>query len=140
MNKINRFDLFKHKHTLQLFRDSTRGSFTVEAAAIMGTVLLVIFFVLFLGSYLHGKAYLTALAHEQAYTQRIQETPTLFGITDIQQSQSFEKKQSTVKLQGNCQAAFGGYMRTIQTEAEVKELYPVSVIRKLQAAKNIISG
>lgn len=114
-----------------------RGSFTVEAAAIMGTVLLVIFFVLFLCAYVHGRSYLTAGSYERAVTGHIQEKPWLFGVTDIDVSTTVEDEKNTVVMSGMCKAFFGGFKEEIWSQAVVKKQKPVAFIRKLQAAGEV---
>lgn len=110
-----------------------KGSFTVEAAVIMGISLLAIGLILFLCAFVHGRACLTAMAYEQAYTERKPTSVALFGITDIQKSEFAGEDENQITVNGKCVAAWGGFERDIQAEAKVKKTKPVTFIRKMQA-------
>lgn len=110
-----------------------KGSFTVEATVIMGMSLLAIGLILFLCAFVHGRACLTAMVYEQAYTEREPASAALFGITDIQKTESFGENQNQITAGGKCVAAWGGFEKHIQAEAKVKKTNPVTFIRKMQA-------
>lgn len=109
------------------------GSFTVEATVIMGVSLLAIGLILFLCAFVHGRACLTAMAYEQAYTERESASAALFGITDIQKMESIDEGQNRITVSGNCVAAWGGFQKNIQAEAKVEKPKPVTFIRKMEA-------
>lgn len=110
-----------------------RGSFTVEATVIMGVSLLAIGLMLFLCAFVHGRACLTAMVYEQAYTEREPSSAALFGITDIQKVESLCEEQNQITASAKCVAVWGGFEKDIQAEAKVEKPKPVTFIRKIQA-------
>ena len=113
--------------------DCKKGSFTVEATVIMGMSLLAIGLILFLCAFVHGRACMTAMAYEQAYTEREAASAGLFGITEIQKTEAFGEEQNQITVSGKCVAAWGGFEKDIQAEAKVKKLKPAAFVRKMQA-------
>lgn len=131
-----------------------KGSFTIEAAGLMGSVLLVIFAVLYGNFYVHNRAWLTAAAYEAALTgsmaaaqeedaygaaqlrgQELGNTG-FFGLTDLQMQTS---TGSTVQIfyQGETASAFGGFASSLQAEGSAKVFKPVEFIRRVRLAKEL---
>lgn len=117
----------------------TRGSFTVEASAVMGMALLVICMILFLAAFVHGRAYLTAAACEQAVTERRQETPGLFGVSGIHMEMNMAGEENRVTYQAGCRAVWGGYQKSFEAAAAFKKLKPVRHILRISAVKEGLS-
>lgn len=115
-----------------------RGSYTVEAALIMGFVFLMIAAVLYMSSFLYGRACLIASAYEQAFTGREQEEYGLFGFGEIEKRCLFGEEERMVSYQGTCFFAWGGFETDMEVKAEVKIEKPVSFLRKWNQLQNII--
>lgn len=114
-----------------------KGSYTVEAAVIMGSAFFVISAVLYIASFTYGRACLTASAYEQAFTERIQAEYGLFGFSSIKRTFSFDESENLVSYTGRCYSAWGGYEEDLMIEAKVVKEKPVTFIRKWQAAGEI---
>lgn len=112
-----------------------QGSFTVEAGALMGLVLLVIFFVLFLGAFVHGQAVLTVSAWEQAVTGRQQEVHEPFGLSGVSREVSFKEEENRVAYRAGCQGVYGGFSKNIDVAVSYKKTKPAAFIRRMQAIK-----
>lgn len=107
-----------------------KGSYTVEATVIMGVTFLVIAAILYMGSFLYGRAIMTASAYEQAFTGRQQEEYGLFGFDYIERTYDFREEENIVNYQGTCFSFWGGFQQTVQIKAAVEQLSPVTFIRK----------
>lgn len=112
-----------------------QGSFTVEATVVMGMTLLALGLIIFLCSFVHGRACLTASAYEQAYTGREQTPAGLFGINNVEKNISFGADENIVELKCECAGGWSGFRQPIQVEAKRKKQKPVTFIRKIQAVK-----
>lgn len=124
-----------------------RGSFTVELAAIMPVLLLVIFASISLCFYVHDRAWLTACACEAARTGcREKEggreaalargnqlmSAGLYGIHDLQISAAQKKEKIKVSIDGETNALYGVASRRLHVEAEARRLDPVGFIWSCQ--------
>lgn len=107
-----------------------RGSYTVEASLVMGFVFLIIAIILYISSFLYGRACLTASAYEQAFTGREQEPYGLFGFGEIEKMCSFLENQHTVSYRGTCYSAWGELRSDVEVEAVVKIEKPVTFLRR----------
>ena len=110
-----------------------QGSYTVEAADIMGVLLLAIGLILFLCAFVHGRACMTAVAYEQAYTERQRMPERLFGIEGVQCETDFGEKENKVIISGICTAGWNNFREDIRIEAKIEKQKPVTFIRKMQA-------
>ena len=115
-----------------------KGSYTVEAVVIMGVAFLVIAAILYMGSFLYGRASLTASAYEMAFTGRTQKEYGLFGFGEIEKRCLFGEEERMVSYQGTCFFAWGGFETDMEVKAEVKIEKPVSFLRKWNQLQNII--
>lgn len=115
-----------------------KGSYTVEATVIMGVSFLVIAVILYMGTFLYGRACLTASAYEQAFTGRQQDEYGLLGFDSIERKYSFGEKVNTVTYQGTCFSVWGGFRQEVHIEAVVERELPVTFIRKWHAAEKLI--
>lgn len=115
-----------------------RGSYTIEATVIMGVTFLVIAAILYMGSFLYGRAIMTASAYEQAFTGRQQEEYGLFGFDTIEREHDFQEKENTVSYYGTCFSIWGGFRKEVRINAKVEQEQPVTFIRKWRAVGNII--
>lgn len=115
-----------------------KGSHTVEATVIMGVTFLVLAAILYMGSFLYGRAIMTASAYEQAFTGRRQEEYGLFGFGSIERTCDFQEKENIVSYQGTCFSVWGGFRQEVQVGARVEQQQPVTFIRKWRAAETLI--
>ena len=114
-----------------------KGSYTVEAVVIMGVAFLVIAAILYMGSFLYGRASLTASAYEMAFTGRTQKEYGLFGFDSVEREVSFSEEVNCVSYSGRCYAAWGGFEKNLQIKAAVEKTFPVTLIRKWQIVNEI---
>lgn len=127
----------KNRKLIYFMQVLEKGSYTVEATVIMGVTFLVIATVLYLCSFLYGRATMTSSAYEQAFTGRLQAEYGLFGFDELERSYSFEEKANTVGYSGSCFSVWGGFSQAVEIKAVVEKEKPVTFIRRLQAVAEI---
>lgn len=133
-----------------------QGSFTVEAAMVMPLVLLVIMGILYLFFFVHNRAWLTAAAYEAAVSGSMEgikkdgkadETARMksemLGNTGFiggenLSSQVHVGKAVTVIYRMDTPAEFLGDIWKIRVEGNAEIVRPVSWIRKVKAAADIV--
>lgn len=132
-----------------------RGSFTVEAAGVMGAVLLVIFALVYGNFYVHNKNWLKAAALEAALTGSMEEAQEegtgygaaadraealgntgFFSLHDLEVRVSSGKTVQVV-YSGEMSAAFGGLNAEFQSEGSCRVIQPVSFIRNFRLVKEL---
>lgn len=135
-----------------------KGSLTVEAALLMPVLLLVVMGILYLFFWVHNRAWLTAAAYEAAISGsmegikeegEVQETAEekgrelgstgFFGADNLTvQATAGKKVQVVYNL--DTVSGFGGFSWHLCAEGEAAVLKPVSWIRKVKAAAELIEG
>lgn len=132
-----------------------KGSFTVEAAAVMPLVFLVLFGSLYLCFYVHNRAWLTAAAYEAALTGsmeavkpngkvhesalvRSQELGNVgfFGAENLT-VQVRAGKQVQVTYTADTITAYGGFTWPMKVRGTVKPVDPVTWIRRVKALADL---
>lgn len=131
-----------------------KGSFTLEAAALTGGLLLVVFTTVFVNFYVHNRAWLTAAAYEAALTGsmegalgndaytaaqergRLLGNTGFFGLEGLQMTTSAGKKVE-VEYRGTAVSAFGGVQAQVQGSGEAEIFRPASFIRKVRLAREL---
>ncbi len=135
-----------------------KGSLTVEAALLMPVLLLVVMGILYLFFWVHNRAWLTAAAYEAAISGsmegikeegKVQETAeekgrelgsTGFFGADNLTVQATAGKKVQVAYNLDTVSGFGGFSWHLCAEGEAAVLKPVSWIRKVKAAAELIEG
>lgn len=115
-----------------------KGSYTAEAAVIVGMAVLVLMTVLDLCSFLYGRSVLTASAYEQAFSGRHHVVETLFGVEEIQSEVSFGEKANEVTYSGICTFVWSGHTKELMVRAHVQKKDPVTFLWRLQEANELI--
>lgn len=134
-------------------RDCRQGSMTVEAAGLMGAVLLVIFAVLYGNFYIHNRVWLTAAAYEAAIIGSMEEIETdkgayqaaydrakalgdtgFFGLENLSVHVSTGDFTKVV-YSGDMSSLMGGFASRLSCEGSYRVIDPVSFIRKMNIAK-----
>lgn len=105
-----------------------KGSYTVETVVIMGVTFLLFSAILYMCSFLCGRAIMTAAAYEEAFTEREYKMNGLFGFRALDKSSSFDDKINKVSYQGICDSVWGGFWKEIYVDAEVKKISPVTFL------------
>ena len=136
---------------------SCRGSFTVEAAALMPVIFLTLFGCLYLCFYVHNRAWLTAAAYEaaevgsmetalpagnvyEAADRRSKELGNIgfFGAENLC-VQTSAAKEVEVTYTLDTIAAYAGFTWPLQVQGKVKLTEPVKWIRRIIAAADAVS-
>lgn len=133
-----------------------KGSFTLEAALVMPLVLMVIMSVLYLNFFVHDRAWLTAAAYEAAVSGSMEgyrKDGKTYDKADIQgrmlgsaglpggenlRMQTTAGKTVQVTYRMDVPAGFLGLKWKIEAKGKAKPLRPVSWIRKVKGAKNVL--
>ena len=142
----------------EIYRKLTRGSFTVEAAFVMPIVFLAVMGALYLCFFVHNRSWLTAAGYEAALcgsmeavreNGKVYETAKMqseqladtgfFGGNHLQVQQTSGERVRVV-YQMDTFFGFGGFSRKLQAGGSVKIIRPVSWIRKIKAASEILMG
>lgn len=129
-----------------------QGSLTVEAAGLMGAVLLVIFAALYGNFYIHNRVWLTAAAYEAAVTGSMQQgekdkdsyqaaydraralgNTGFFGLENLSVQVSTGETTKVV-YSGEMSSLMGGFAAKLSCEGSYPVIDPVSFIRKVNAA------
>lgn len=135
-----------------------KGSLTVETACIMPLILLVLIGVLYLCFYVHNRAWLTAAAYESALSGsmegikedgQVYETARMrsealgnngfFGAENLS-TQTNVGKNVQVTYDLDTIASFGGLSWHLRVEGTSSVVKPVSWIRKIKAASEVLKG
>lgn len=113
-----------------------RGSFTVEATLLFGSILACIFLVISYGFFVHQKVYFTASAYEASMTEDGEETkaalllkeaPLTMYLPEVKVSDSKTKTQ--VIYEGEIFSLFDSYSFTYKSKGAKKHIRPVEHIR-----------
>ncbi|MDD5803721.1 TadE family protein [Blautia sp. HCP3S3_H10_1] len=137
-------------------RDVRQGSLTIEAALLMPVILLVLMVTLYLFFYMHNKAWLTAAAYEAVLDGSMEAARPDGKIGDKALKKGKELgntgffSSKNLKLQaseGNkiqviynldVFSVFGGINSHLQVQGNVKVIKPVSWIRKVKGATDVV--
>lgn len=135
-----------------------KGSLTVETACIMPLILLVLMGILYLCFFVHNRAWLTAAAYESALSGsmegikkdgQVYETARMrsealgnngfFGAENLS-AQTNVGKNVQVTYDLDTIASFGGLSWHLRVEGNSSIVKPVSWIRKIKAASEVLKG
>lgn len=133
-----------------------KGSMTVEAAAVMPLILLVLFASIYLCFYVHNRTWLTAAAYEAAITGsmegirengKVYETACnrsrelgsagFFGAENLSNETKAGKNQVQVMYDLDTISSYGALKWHLHVDAKSKIIRPVKRIRQLKAAAEI---
>ena len=138
-------------------RKPWRGSFTVEAAALMPVIFLALFGCLYLCFFVHNRAWLTAAAYESALTgsmEAVKKTGNVFEAADTRSKelgntgffgaenlcvQTTAGKDVQVVYTMDTVVSYGGWTWPVSARGQVKIVEPVKWIRKVKAAADAVS-
>lgn len=135
-----------------------KGSMTVEAACLMSLILFLLMGVLYLFFWVHNRAWLTAAAYEAAVSGSMEGSKAegnarqeaerkgrelgsmgFFGAENLTVQTAGEKKiQVTYDL--DTISGFGGFSWHLKAEGKASVVKPVTWIRKVKAAAEMIEG
>lgn len=135
-----------------------KGSMTVEAACLMSLILFILMGILSLFFWVHNRAWLTAAVYESAVSGSMEGIKTdgnarqeadrksrelgstgFFGAENLTVQTEGEKKiQVTYDL--DTISGFGGFSWHLKAEGKASVVKPVTWIRKVKAAAEIIEG
>lgn len=139
-------------------RKIREGSMTVEAACVMGLILLVWIGVLYLCFFVHNRAWLTAAAYEAALSgsmEGVKKEGKVFETADIRSRELgntgfFGAENLSVNTEAGDRVQvvyeldtvvpYGGYQWHLRTEGSAKIIRPAEWIRKVKAGKELIQG
>ena len=113
---------------------------TVEVSLLMPVILATIFAVLYLTAHLHGRTCLFAEAAEQAVSGHEQEDPSLFAVAEIAVTRSDEKDRREISYSAGTFHFSGEKLWTIKEKATYKKYHPVKLIRRKNAAKDVLDS
>lgn len=132
------------------------GSMTVEAAAVMPLILLVIFGSLYLCFFVHNRAWLTAAAYETALTGSMEAVKTdgkifetadmkmhelgsvgFFGSENLTGQTQTGSKQVSVFYDLDTISVYGGFRWHLRVNGKSKIIRPVKTIRKIKGAAEV---
>ncbi|MBQ6377107.1 MAG: hypothetical protein IJJ52_05780 [Lachnospiraceae bacterium] len=116
------------------------ASMTVEVSLLMPVILAAIFAVLYLTAHLHGRTCLFAEAAEQAVSGHEQEDPSLFAVAEIAVTRSDEKDRREISYSAGTFHFSGENLWTIKEKATYKKYHPVKLIRRKNAAKDVLDS
>lgn len=141
-----------------MVRKYRKGSLTVETACIMPLILLVLIGILYLCFFVHNRAWLTAAAYESALSGsmegvkedgQVYETARMrsealgnngfFGAENLS-TQTNVGKSVQVTYDLDTIASFGGLSWHLRVEGSSSVVRPVSWIRKIKAASEVLKG
>lgn len=114
------------------------ASMTVEVSLLMPIILATIFAVLYLTAHLHGRTCLFAEAAEQAVSGHEQEDPALFAVGEIAVTRSDGKDRREISYSAGTFHFSGEKLWLIKEKATYKKYYPVKLIRRKNAAKDVL--
>lgn len=132
-----------------------KGSFTVEAAALMPVILLTLFGCLYLCFFVHNRAWLTAAAYESALTGSMEAVKSSGNVYEAADARSKELgntgffgaenlsvqttagKQVQVTYTMDTVVSYGGWTWPVKAQGQVKIVEPVKWIRKVKAAADL---
>ena len=127
--------------SVMVSRKSLRAaSMTVEVSLLMPVILATIFAVLYLTAHLHGRTCLFAEAAEQAVSGHEQEDPSLFAVAGIAVTRSDEKDRREISYSAGTFHFSGEKLWTIKEKATYKKYHPVKLIRRKNAAKDVLDS
>lgn len=136
-----------------------KGSYTIEAALLMGVILSVLVAVIYIGFWYHDKSFLQSAAYEVTCVAGLQAENDswnmseaagklvkmrMLGTRNLQISCSKEEKKASVILQGNFQlpgmitAFFGKDRLTIRESCQMNVEKPSRKIQKVRGALKIV--
>lgn len=141
-----------------MVRKYRKGSLTVETACIMPLILLVLIGILYLCFFVHNRAWLTAAAYESALSGsmegvkedgQVYETARMrsealgnngfFGAENLS-TQTNVGKSVQVTYDLDTIASFEGLSWHLRVEGSSSVVRPVSWIRKIKAASEVLKG
>lgn len=141
-----------------MMRKYRKGSLTVETACIMPLILLVLMGILYLCFFVHNRAWLTAAAYESALSGsmegikkdgQIYETARMssealgnigfFGAENLS-TQTNVGKNVQVTYDLDTIVSYGGLSWHLRVEGSSSVVKPVSWIRKIKAASEVLKG
>lgn len=146
----------KKNDSICIKRKWKKGSFTIETACVMFLVLFVIMGILYLCFFIHNRAWLTAAAFESALAGsmegervdgKVEETAAnrsaelgninFFGIENLR-VQVQTGKSVQVVYTADTISGFGGFLWKLKAVGKSKMLDPVTWVRNIKAAGDII--
>lgn len=136
-------------------KKAAKGSFTVEAAALMPVILLTLFGCLYLCFFVHNRVWLTAAAYESALTgsmEAVKRSGNAYEAADARSKELgntgfFGAENLCVQTTAgtNIQVtytldtivSYGGWTWPIKAQGEAKIIEPVKWIRKVKAVADL---
>lgn len=148
------------KHMYETWmRKGKRGSMTIEAAAVMPLILLVLFSSIYLCFFVHNRAWLTAAAYEAALTGSMEGVKTngkvyetahmrtrelgsfgFFGAENLTGETFVGNDKVSVHYDLDTLVSYGGLNWHLSVFGESRILWPVKRIRQIKAAAEIFSA
>lgn len=134
-----------------------KGSFTVEATCVISLIMVVLMGTLYLSFFVHNRAWLTAAAYEAALTGSIEAVKEdgkvyenalakgkelgnigFFGAENLTM-QVNTGSQVSVVYNADTIVPFAGFTWQLRAEGSVKVIDPVTRIRKIKAAAELVN-
>lgn len=138
-------------------KELCKGSFTVEAACVISLIMVVLMGTLYLNFFVHNRAWLTEAAYEAALTGSMEALKEdgkvyenaltkgkelgntgFFGIDDLTM-QVNTGNQVSVVYHADTSVPFAGFTWHLQAEGSAKVIDPVTRIRKIKAAAELVN-
>ncbi|HAE44478.1 MAG TPA: hypothetical protein DCG37_02620 [Lachnospiraceae bacterium] len=116
------------------------GSVTVETALVMPLLLVTVLSVLYLTIHVRNGCCITSSCIEQAISGRTQKDPDLFFSGGIERADEESSSQRTVSMSAETIYFSGQVLWSTGSKRTYKKYYPVSYLRKIRGAGNLIAG
>lgn len=139
-------------------KKARKGSFTIEATCVISLIMVVLMGTLYLCFFVHNRAWLTAAAYEAALTGsmeavkedgKVYETALAKG-KELGNTGFFGTENLTMQVNTGSQVSvvydadtivlFAGFTWHLRAEGSAKVIDPVSRIRKIKAAAELVSS